>query len=124
MLEVVETCGRRGFGIETAVAELFVPCVHRTIIDDLEARRATTTTLALDFPHGMIPLAADNYDRFRSRTIERWLKQPNPAPPTIFSSRPSSQLALQTGLSKVKWPPSSLSDLTGSMGRNALELLS
>jgi hypothetical protein len=33
-------------------------------------------------------------------------------------------LALQTGLSKVKWPPSSLSDLTGSMGRNALELLS
>jgi len=49
MLEVVETCGRRGFGIETAVAELFVPCVHRTIIDDLEARRATTQPSHLIF---------------------------------------------------------------------------
>jgi hypothetical protein len=55
VLEVAETRGCRGLGIETAVAELFVPLVHRAIIDDLEARRATTTTLALDFPHDLIP---------------------------------------------------------------------
>ena len=51
VLEVVETRGCRRLYIETATTELLVSRIHRAVIDDLEARRTTTTTLALDFQH-------------------------------------------------------------------------
>ena len=51
VFEVVETRGCRRLHIETATTELLVSRIHRAAIDDLEARRRTTTTLALNFQH-------------------------------------------------------------------------
>ena len=53
MLEVIEAGDCRDLGVETAAAQLLVIFIHRTVINDLKARRLTPAPLAMNLPHGL-----------------------------------------------------------------------